>query len=389
MGHEVSILCALPHYPSGQVEEKYRGHFIMREVRDGVDVTRVWVPSVNRARLGQRLCSVIVYQLLAAAVGLGRRFDVLLTVNPAFELALPILFLGILRRKPFLFSVWDIYPDVGVKLGIFRWRPIIKAVDGMENLCYRHAACIQVLSTGHRASLEARGVPRSKLAVVGPWVDTEFIRPSSRKNEFSTQHNLDHSFVVMYAGNFGLTHGLELLMETASFMAVEQSIRFVLVGDGAARAELEETSQKEGLTNVQFIASQPRERAPLFLAAADISLVMLRRGFGMDSVPSKCYSILASGRPMIAVVDRGCDTWKLVERAACGLCVEPGDPGALASAILKLYRDKGLRDQLGANGRAYALKHHSRVHASKEFYRLFSIFSEKDQTLWQENVIGG
>ena len=88
--------------------------------------------------------------------------------------------------------------------------------------------------------------------------------------------------------------------------------------------------------------------------------------------------ILASGRPVIASVDQGSDTWNLIQRANCGLCVEPENPQALADAILHLYKDENYRARLGANGRAYVVQHHSRQAAAREFHRLLcSLVSEE------------
>ena len=382
LGHQVSVIAAVPHYPTGTVMPEFRGYLIQREERNGVDVTRVWVPSVNRARLSQRLLTFIVYQILAAAAGLRRNYDVLIVSNPALEVALAFLVLGVLRQKPIIFSVHDIYPDVGIKLGVFRHRLVIRLVDRMERFCLDRAVYVRVLSEGFKETLNARGIPESKLALIWDWLDTDFIQPIPRANEFATHWALDRSFVVMYAGNIGLSQGLEHVVEAAKLLASEPSIRFVFVGDGAGKEGLEEAARSSGLTNVQLIPFQPRELLPQVLASADVSLITLKRGVGADSVPSKCYSILASGRPVIASVDQGSDTWNLIDRANCGLCVEPENPQVLADAILHLYKDESYRARLGANGRAYVVQRHSREAAAREFHQLLcSLVSEEKTSL--------
>ena len=370
LGCEVSVITAVPHYPTGRVAKEFRGRLVQREWRGGVDVTRVRVPSVDRARLGQRILVFFCFQLLAAAAGLTRRYDVLLASSPALEVLLPVLALGVLRRKPMLYSVHEIYPDVGVKLGIFRHRPVIKAIDWMERLCVRRAGYVRVLSEGYKRVLESKGTPGSKLAVIWDWVDTDFIRPLPRRNPFSAQWGLDDHFVAMYAGNLGLTQGLEQVVEAARLLEEEAAIRIVLVGDGAGKAGFEQSVERAGLKNVQFIPFQERKLLPWVLASADVSLLTLKRGMGADSVPSKCYSIMASGRPIIASVDEGSDTWKVIQRAGCGLCLEPDNPRALARTILELRRDQGLRARLGALGRAYVVQHHSKQAAAQEFRNL-------------------
>jgi colanic acid biosynthesis glycosyl transferase WcaI len=308
--------------------------------------------------------------VLAAAVAFTRRYDVLIASGPAFEVALPVLTLGILRRRPMIYSVHEIYPDIGVKLGIFRHRFAAGLVGWLERWCSNRADYVRVLSEGYQRALEAKGVPRSKLVVMGDWVDTDFIQPEPRHNAFSAAWDLDDWFVVMHAGNLGRTQGLEYVLDAAQRLAARREICFVFVGDGAARASLQTAVESEGLGNVRFIPFQPRALLPRVLASADVHLNTLKPGFAKDSVPSKCYSIMAAGRPVIAAVDPGTDTWTLVRQANCGLSVPPGNPEALAEAICELYDRAPYRERLGANGRSYAVTHHSRAAPAEQFCRL-------------------
>jgi len=366
-GYKVSVICAVPHYPSGAVSREFRGKLFQREIRRGVKVTRVWVPSLNRKCLWQRLLIFIFYQILATFAGLRHRYDALIVTNPAIETGLPFLALGVLRRKPVIFSVHDIYPDVGIKLGIFRHSLVVGLVRFIEHFCLKYAVYVRVLSDSFIKNLKAKGVPESKLVLIWDWVDTDLIRPISGINNFSKQWGIENCFVVMYAGNIGFSQNLEYVVEAAKLLSKEQDIRFVFVGDGAARGSLQKTASLSGLTNIRFIPFQPRELLPLVLASADISLISLKPDISADSVPSKFYSILSSGRPAVACVDRGSDTWSLINRARCGVCVEPRDYRALAAVILQLYYDRKKLIEFGNNGRNYVVKNHSHIIAAEKF----------------------
>jgi len=154
LGHHVSVLSAVPHYPTGRVPAEFRGRLIQRETRNGVEVTRIGLFSCDRAKLGFRLLGFLWFQFFASAVSWRRKPDLLIASNPAFEIALPLAILGFLRRTPFIYSVHEIYPDIGVKLGIFRNRAIIGLLRATERLCCRRAAYVRVISGVYKMALE-------------------------------------------------------------------------------------------------------------------------------------------------------------------------------------------------------------------------------------------
>jgi colanic acid biosynthesis glycosyl transferase WcaI len=226
----------------------------------------------------------------------------------------------------------------------------------------------------------ALGVPESKIYLVYDWVDIDLIQPLPRDNSFSREFELVERFVILYAGNLGLSQGLELVLEAAKLLEGYPEIYFVFVGDGSGREFLVERSNQLRIHNLQFIAFQPRDRLPEVLASADISLVILRKGIGSESLPSKTFSILASGRPVLASLDPDSETWRLVERAGAGVCVPSEDPAALAEAILTLKHDQDLRERLGQNGRKWAERYHSPQAAASQFEKLFMQIIEGSST---------
>ncbi|HAR94985.1 MAG TPA: hypothetical protein DCR97_03335 [Deltaproteobacteria bacterium] len=371
-GHTVTVIAAVPHYPSGQVSTAFRGGRIRRSSENGVDVVRVPLPSLDRAKLAKRFFQFICYQLGATWVGLTQQYDVALVANPALWVWLPFAFHVVLRRKPAIFSIHDLYPDVGVTLGIFRHRPVIAAVSGMERFCLNHSFPVRILSDSFRPGLRTLGVPDTKMALVYDWVDTDLVHPISHDNVFAQEHHLVDKFVVLYAGNLGLSQGLEHVLTAAEQIAGQKDLRFVFVGDGAGRERLMAEAEHRHLSNVLFLPFQPRDRLPEVLATADVSLAILRRGIGTGSLPSKIFSAMASGRPLIVSLDEGSETWNLVKRADAGLCVPPEDPSQLASAVLDLQQNKDLRERLGRNGRTWAEEHHSSHSAAKQFENLLS-----------------
>jgi colanic acid biosynthesis glycosyl transferase WcaI len=380
LGHQVTIITSVPNYPSGYVSPEFRGKWFWKSVENGVNVIRVGQPSVDRNKLPLRLLQFICYQIGTAWAGLGKQYDVVMASTSSLTAWLPFASMVVLRRKPAIYSIADVYPSVGIKLGVFRNKAVIALVSSMERFCLNHASVVRIISDSFRPDLRAMGVPDDKMVLVYDWVDTELVHPLPRDNAFSREHNLTGKFVVLYAGNIGLSQGLEHVLTAAGTLADHPDIQFVFVGDGANRERLVAEAEHRQLENVKFIPYQPRERLPEVLASADVSLVSLQRGIGLRSLPSKSFSILASGRPMIVCIDEESETWNLVKRAEAGLCISPENPSALVDAILALKNDQGLREQMGRNGRAWAEDHHSPQSGAKQIEKLMLEISSSQKT---------
>jgi colanic acid biosynthesis glycosyl transferase WcaI len=379
-GHQVTVITTVPHYPSGRVAESFRGKFIWHSIEDGVEVIRIGVPSVDRSKLLLRLIQFFCYQLGAVwSILLNPKYDVVLAGSSSLSVCLPFAASTIILRKPIVYSVQDLYPNVGITLGIFRSKLVIKVVSSLEKFILRNAKIIQIISDSFRPGLHDLGVPDDKIELVYNWVDTQFINPLPRLNEFSNEYCLNEKFVVLYAGNMGPSQGLETLLAAADVLRDERDIVFVIIGDGIRRKFLIDDAKKRSLSNVLFIPFQSRERFPLALASANIALVPLRRGIEQGSLPSKLFTALASGRPVIVGVEEESEIWKLVKKADAGLQVPPEDPDALSSAIQILKNNKSLREQMGRNARIWAEQNHSPMVARVKFERLFSAAIQKAQ----------
>ncbi|HSL42291.1 MAG TPA: glycosyltransferase family 4 protein [Anaerolineales bacterium] len=371
-GHEVTVITTVPHYPTGRVAAAFQGRLIWRSIEDGVNVIRISVPSVDRSKLSLRLLQYVSYQLGAAWVVMtGPRYDVVLAGSTSLTVLLPFVASVVVRRIPAIYSVQDLYPNVGITLGIFRNKLVIDIVAALEKFIFKNSKIVQIISESFRQSLQDLGVPDSKVKLVYNWVDTEFIRPMPRLNEFSKEYGLDERFVILYSGNMGPSQGLENILRAAERLKNEKDIIFVLIGDGLNKEFLVNEAKKRSLSNLLFLPFQPRERFPYALASADISLVPLRRGIDQGSLPSKLFTVLASGRPVIVCVEEESEIWRLVKLADAGRQVPTDDPAALSNAILALRNDIKLREQLGCNGRLWAEQNHSILIAEEKFEKLF------------------
>jgi len=235
-----------------------------------------------------------------------------------------------------------------------------------DDLAENVRAKITIGLEGERAQAQA-----TKVRVIPNFVDTNAIRPAARENSYREQNGLIGKKVVMYAGNVGFSQSLNLVLDAArSFETSRPDVVFVINGGGSARPDLERDAAQ--LPNVRFVDMQPIERLPEVLAAGDIHVVPLRAGLAWSSVPSKLYSILAAGRPIVASVDSGTEVERTLEGAGAGISVPPDDSRAFAAALGELIDNPDRADSMGASGRLFVERWASPAAVAESYENLFT-----------------
>jgi len=372
-GHEVWVVTSLPSYYAQGDLSRYRGKFWMSERLDGLAVIRIAVPKLPRhiplARGIWQLSCAACFALPSLRIP---RPDIALIYSPPLPLGLTGWALRKLRGTPFVLNVQDLFPQSAIDLGILRNRLLIRFFEGMERFVYKSAAYITVHSPGNRDHIVGKGVPPEKVAVMPNWVDTDFLQPGPKNNEFRQELGLEGKFVISFAGIIGYSQDLDIVLEAARRLSDYPEIVFLIVGDGVEKPRLQKKARDLSLTNVIFLPMQPRHRYPQVIQASDVSLATLHAEVKTPVVPSKIPSIMAGGRPVIAALDLSGDAPKLIKEARCGLVLPPEDAEALAKAILRLYNDQDLCAELGRNGRRYAEQHLSLHLAAERYERLFA-----------------
>ncbi|MGE0879751.1 MAG: glycosyltransferase family 4 protein [Acidimicrobiia bacterium] len=371
-GHELDIVTALPWYLHHEVEPDYRGRLVRREKTSWGRITRVHPFPTDKTDIPRRALAFAGFSALAGVTGLlGGKVDGVLAMSPPLTLGLTGWAMSVVRRGPLVFNIQDVFPDVAIEVGAIKSKPIIAAAQWLERVSYARSAAVTVLSDDLRDNIVAKLKPRQrhKARVIPNFVDTEFIEPGPRLNDYRRELGLGDRTVVMYAGNIGFSQSLELMIEAAKAFAARSDVVFLINGGGSARADLEE--QAKALDNVVFADLQPKPRLPEVLATGDIHVVPLRRGLARSSVPSKTYSILAAGRPLVASVDPGTEVARVAETSGAGLAVPPEDPDAFIKALGVLLDAPERRQSMGIAGRAFVEQWASPAAVAEAYEKLF------------------
>jgi colanic acid biosynthesis glycosyl transferase WcaI len=352
-GHTLEVVTSLPWYRDHRVEAGYAGRLVRYEDRPWGRIARIHpFPAADKRNIVGRAAAFAGHSTLAAAIGMrGGRIDGVLAMSPPPTLGLTGWAIAKRRRAPLVFNVQDVYPDVAIELGIITDRRVIGAARRLERICYERSDAVTVLSEDLRENVAAKTRSPEVVRVIPNFVDTATIIPGPKENTYRSEFGLDGKRVVMYAGNVGLSQSLDLVVDAAAALAYEEDLVFVVNGGGAGRDSLERRAR--GLRNVLFVDMQPAARLPEVLAAADLHLVPLKRGLARSSVPSKAYSVMAAGRPLLASVDAGSEITRLIERSGAGVAVAPDDPEAFTKALRDLLDAPERMESMGRAARSF------------------------------------
>lgn len=353
-GHDVTVITGFPNFPAGRVYDGYANRLRRVEMVDGIRVVRVWTyiaPNRGTVRRTLDYLSFLVSAVPAAL--LEPRPDVVVGTSPQFFTSVAASFVSRIRRAPFVFELRDLWPESITAVGAAGEGPIIRALARTAHGLYERADRIVSVTESFRQVLAKRGIDPDKIDVVRNAVDLDGFRPGPRDNGVRTRLRIaSGTFLVTYVGTIGMAHGLEHVLEAAEMLRGEP-IRFLIVGEGARKEELEDRARTMRLDNVTFLPRQPREDVPAFLAASDAVVVHLKDDpLFRHVVPSKIFEAMAAGRPLVHAV-RG-ESADIVNDARCGITVKPECPLEMAAAIRRLQADAELASVLGRNGRAAA-----------------------------------
>jgi colanic acid biosynthesis glycosyl transferase WcaI len=358
LGHEVHVVTSLPWYREHRVDEAWSTvRWRDRTATTGWGTIARLDPHAggDKRNLVRRAVGFIGFSVVSIVAGVlagrrGRRVDAVIAMSPPLTLGVAGRLVAWIRRAPLIFNIQDVFPDAAVETGAITNRWVIGAARALEKVSYLSSSRVTVLSQDLADNVVSKiGASKATRVVVIPnFVDTERIVPLDTATDYRRELGLTDRPVVMYAGNIGYSQSLEMLVAAAR---ARPDVDFVINGTGSARSDLERSAR--GLTNLIFGDFQPPERLTEVLATGDIHVVPLRRGLGRVSVPSKTYSIMAAGRPIVAAVDAGTEVTRLVDGARSGLVVPPDETESFIAAIDRLVSDRDVRRDMGQRARAF------------------------------------
>ncbi len=347
-----------------------------REIRNGVMIYRCGGTSLNKDFLLRRLVNALTRtsSMLLKGLWLCRATDRMLVVTNPPLLPFAALVIKLMRRTPFVLLIHDVYPEALVAANLCSSDSVLVKLGGAANRwLYRQATAIVSLGRDMSRLIQAKLVPGDKrVRLIPNWAENEIVRPCPRKsNRLLEQLGIRDRFVVLYAGNIGKTHGIDCLAEAARRLQNDRSIHFVVLGFGARKRWLEEFAPAAKLDNITFVPPMPRQEQIVFLNACDVALITFAPGMAGVSVPSRMYSQMAAGKPIIAATDAESELAEVIREEDIGWVVAPGEPGALVEAIRQAAGDPVRLEEFGKNAHRAASTKYTFEAADRSYRSLF------------------
>lgn len=364
-GHQVTMVCG--SYATGKtgLSNSYkRGKRC--GIVDGIDVIELELAYDNHDGLMKRTLTFLKFAVRSIHIALTMEYDILFATSTPLTAGIPGIFARWLRKKPFVFEVRDLWPDLPKALGMTN--PfLLQGMRGLEWLSYHSANRLIGLSPGIVDGIASRGISKTRIIMISNGCDLSLFNDNILPER---PDGIDaHDFLAIYTGTHGIANGLLSILDAAYVLKQRgcHHIKIVLVGDGKLKKILIQSALEEQLNNIIFLDSQSKEDIAKLMRAADLGLQILENipAFYYGTSPNKFFDYIASGLPVLT----NYPGWlsNIIEANKCGLSVTPKDPFAFADALEYASHHRENLKVMGINARELAKTKFNRDLMGKQF----------------------
>ena len=275
---------------------------------------------------------------------------------PIQGLKLPIV--RLFRKCPVVYNAQDLFPDTLSGTGLAKKGGLLwKIGSWVARVTFNNTDKIIAISEDIKRTLvEEKGIPADKVVVVYNWVDSDAVVPIAKEeNPLFDEFGLSRDkFHVVYAGNLGNAQNINIVVDAAARLRDNEVVEFVVFGSGGLENDIRARIEAEGLKNLRLLPLQPVERVKYVYSLGDVCLVSCKEGLGGSAMPSKTWSILSCGRPVLANFDEG-ELQMILTKNELGVFTKAGDLEGFVEAIRQLASESKKCAEMGARGRQFIL----------------------------------
>lgn len=359
-----TVICTVPSY-TGKISQYYRKHKYYYENINGVDVLRIRVPEFRKNFALSRIFNILAYFFSAiAATFRVERQDYIFTISQP-----PILggMLGVIgkrvKKAKLIYNIQDFNPEQVRAVQFTQSKLVLDIMMTLDKYSCKQADRVVVVGRDMIETLKKRFIDLPDYAYINNWINEKEIIPLPADHrqvvQFKQKYGLQGKFVVMYSGNIGLYYDLQNIVKVIEKFQDRSDVTFAFIGEGSVLEELRDYQKRYQVTNVVFIPYQDKSSLVYSLNAGDVHFVVNAKGIKGVSVPSKLYGVMATGKPVLGILEEGSEARLIVEEARCGISVDPGDYEAIEALIQKFIemKDSQQLKEMGSRGRDYLVNY--------------------------------
>lgn len=377
-GHRVTMVCGSNARGGPGLTGPFR-RGIRRGQVDGIDVVEIDLAYSNAHGYARRALTFARFALRSIAIALVEKYDLVFATSTPLTAGIPGVFARWLRRKPFVFEVRDLWPELPREMGIIKNRYVLAAMSALEYVSYHSATRLVGLSPGIAAGIERRGINPGRIRMIPNGCDLEIFGGDDspwRPDEIS-----DEKLLAVFAGAHGPANGLGAVLDAARVLKQRgrDDIALLLIGDGVDKPALQQRAAAEGLQNVFFHDLVPKAKLARLMSATDIGMQILANvpAFYYGTSPNKFFDYLAAGLPVL----NNYPGWlaNLLRDSSCGFPVPPDDPPAFADALISAADDRPRLKAMGQRALLLARGQFDRSMLAAQFVDWLEIASDARQ----------
>lgn len=366
-GHQVTILCG----SFKAAKTGLTGNFV-KNIRmgivEGIEIIEIGVPYSNNLSFLVRTKQFVYFAYKASRLTLTLPYDLIYATTTPLTVAIPALVAKMGKRKPYIFEVRDLWPELPKAMGVIKNKFVLKAMDILETLAYKHATHCVALAPGISEGISNKLKKAPPISLIPNGCDTQYFS-SGAKTQLSGFDKDD--FICVFAGAHGLANGLDAVLDVAKQLKDQnKKIKFLFIGDGKLKPQLIERKNLEKLDNCIFWDPIPKNEIITVFKSVHIGLMILQNvpAFYFGTSPNKFFDYIASGLPVL----NNYPGWlkNLIEENECGVAVEPDNINAFAEALMSLESNRERLNSMRVNALNLAVNSFDRDELAKKFIQI-------------------
>lgn len=365
-GHSVTMVCGSYGIGATGLDGPFRKG-ARRGFVDGIQVIEFDLSYSNRDGFFKRSATFLKYAWGSLRIAMTERYDIVFATTTPLTAGIPAIVARWLRRKPFVFEVRDLWPELPRAMGVITNPLMLGAMSALEWTSYHSADRCIGLAPGITQGIARRGIAESTIATIPNGCDIDIFRAGTAP--WRPEGVRDDDLLAIFTGTHGEANGLGAVLDAARTLRDRgrDDIKLALVGDGKLKAGLQERSGREGLHNLIFHPPVDKSRLAGLMAGADLGLQILANvpAFYYGTSPNKFFDYIAAGLPVL----NNYPGWlaEIIAQEGCGFAVPPNDAAAFADALEQAANDRAALKAMGKQAAAFAERRFDRLRLADQW----------------------